>query len=124
MPCLLLGKPSSIERPSKEQERALQAITNTLQAVYSSVDQSTRAAPKKRTVVKRSNGQLMTEEKVLHQLEQQREKQASKRVATSRRQPKPNKKQKANENGMHLFFVSSDRPIAMRTRTSNRQMPH
>jgi hypothetical protein len=58
-----------LDESSPEQRRAFHAITNTLQAVYSSSANSTPVVPKERKVMKRSNGQLVTEQNVLQQLE-------------------------------------------------------
>lgn len=117
---LPLDDHQSIDQSSPEQRRALQAITNTLQAVYSSSAHYPQVASKKRKFVKRSNGQLMTEQNVVQQLEEQRQRKATKEVPKKAprkaskkadRSAKSNKRRKNDENGTYSISSALTRKI-------------
>ncbi|CAF1140248.1 unnamed protein product [Rotaria magnacalcarata] len=63
---------------TKQSQQSLKAITHTLQAVFAPSLQQTALKPTKRTMLKRSSGQIMTEEDVIKQLEEKRKQKISK----------------------------------------------
>lgn len=58
---------------------SIQAITNAIEAVFGTASNKIPKKPTKRTVVKRSDGQIITEKAVIEQLEERKQKQNSKR---------------------------------------------
>lgn len=76
---------------------SIQAITNVIQTVFGTPSNKTEKKPTKRTVVKRSDGQIITEKNVIEQLEERKNKQKPKRSRSNSRtttttRPKKTKK--------------------------------
>ncbi|CAF3192699.1 unnamed protein product, partial [Rotaria sp. Silwood2] len=63
---------------------SLKAITDTLQAVFAPTPDQLQTKPTKRTLVRQSSGQVMTQQKVIEQLAKQRQKNSKKSCTTSR----------------------------------------
>ncbi|CAF4101540.1 unnamed protein product [Rotaria magnacalcarata] len=77
-PTSILSRKNSKNAQTKQSQQSLKAITHTLQAVFAPSLQQTALKPTKRTRLKRSSGQIMTEEDVIKQLEEKRKQKISK----------------------------------------------
>ncbi|CAF3805914.1 unnamed protein product [Rotaria magnacalcarata] len=77
-PTSILSRKNSKNAQTKQSQQSLKAITHTLQAVFAPSLQQTALKPTKRTMLKRSSGQIMTEEDVIKQLEEKRKQKISK----------------------------------------------
>ncbi|CAF5020642.1 unnamed protein product, partial [Rotaria sp. Silwood1] len=87
---------TTVNQSSANSQQSLKAITDTLRMVFDSSKQSPGKA-KKRTVLKRPSGQIMTEADVINQIQEAKSKKTYKRSRSSSEQPsaaKHGKKQK------------------------------
>ncbi|CAF4113637.1 unnamed protein product, partial [Rotaria sordida] len=87
---------SSTSNPQK----SLQAITDAIQTVFSTPPDKTPKQRSKRTVLNRSNGQIITEKIVIEQLEERKNKQRSKQSRSNNRTTNEKKRKKQGKNGM------------------------
>ncbi|CAF4164659.1 unnamed protein product, partial [Rotaria sordida] len=85
---------SSTSNPQK----LLQAITDAIQTVFSTPSNETPKQRSKRTVLNRSNGQIITEKIVIEQLEGRKNKQKSKQSGSNSRMT--NEKNEKNKEKM------------------------
>lgn len=74
------------QQPLDRSERSLQAINKTLQSMFASTSSDSPQTTTKRTLLKKATGQVMTEQTVIRQLEEQRDRINAKksRPSTSR----------------------------------------
>ncbi|CAF1530307.1 unnamed protein product, partial [Rotaria sordida] len=90
---------TTINQSSANSQQSLKAITDTLRMVFDSSSKQSPGKAKKRTVLKRSSGQIMTEADVINQIEEAKNKKTHKRSRSGSEQPnaaKHGKKQKTD----------------------------
>jgi hypothetical protein len=75
-------------------------MANAIQAVFGAPLKETSKKPAKRTVLDRSNGQIITERHVIEQLEERKNKQNSKRSRSTNQKLNGAKRRKTEKNGM------------------------
>ncbi|CAF3877399.1 unnamed protein product [Rotaria sp. Silwood2] len=81
-------------------QNSIQAITNAIQTVFGTQSNKTSKQPSKRTVINRSNGQIITEKIVIEQLEERKNKRNTKRSSSNNRTTSAPKRQKKANNSM------------------------
>lgn len=75
--------------PSVQRMNSIEAITSTLESVFSRSSEQQSNQRAKRTVLQRSSGQIMTEQDVINQIEQQQAKKTKKTtIQNVRKKPK------------------------------------
>ncbi len=87
------------DTPTTNTQDSLKAITDTLQAIFGASSQQQPINPAKRTLLKRSGGQIMTEKDVIDQLQEQRKKR-TKQSHPIGQKSNDTKRRKAQTNGM------------------------
>jgi hypothetical protein len=89
-----------LNSPPAESQKALAAIANAIQAVFGGKSKEISEKPAKRTVLNRTNGQIITEKHVIEQLEERKNKQSSKRSRSISQNSNGTKRRKKEKNGM------------------------
>ncbi|CAF4461599.1 unnamed protein product [Rotaria sp. Silwood2] len=88
-------------------QTSLQAITDAIQNVFSTPSNKTSKQRSKRTVLNRSNGQIITEKIVIEQLEERKNKQKFKRSGSNSRITNEKKRKRQQKNGHQGHFIVS-----------------
>jgi hypothetical protein len=78
----------------------MKAITDTLQSVFGVSSKQTPIKSAKRTMLKQSQGQIMTEKDVIVQLEERKNQQNTKKSRPTSRKSNMTKRRKTEPNGM------------------------
>lgn len=86
-------------QPDVTPQNSLKAINNTLKTVFAPSSTPSSHKPTKRTVLKRSAGQIMTEKDVIKQMEENMQKKNSKKSKKNTRKSNVTKRPKSNANG-------------------------
>ncbi|CAF4497554.1 unnamed protein product [Rotaria sp. Silwood2] len=98
----LIGFDTSDEEnksPDKQRD-SLTAIQNTLQTIFSSSSQAAPGTSTKRTMLKQTNGKIMTENDVIEQLEEIRRKKKEKQSRSTNRETGARQRRTMQKNGM------------------------
>ncbi|CAF4534711.1 unnamed protein product [Rotaria sp. Silwood2] len=85
-------------------QTSLQAITDAIQNVFSTPSNKTSKQRSKRTVLNRSNGQIITEKIVIEQLEERKNKQKFKRSGSNSRITNEKKRKRQQKNDSSITF--------------------
>ena len=82
-------------------------MTETLQTIFVSPPDHLQSKSTKRTLIRQSSGQVMTEEKVIEQLAKQNQKKISKQSGSNDRISSSKKRRKINSNGIGIYILIS-----------------
>jgi len=99
MKAIFLLDDTTVNQSSAKSQQAIKAITDTLQTVFGSSSKQSPKQAKRRTVLKQSSGQIMTEDDVLQQMKEIDEKKKTKRSRSGSQRSNTPKRRKNQKNG-------------------------
>ena len=85
----------------------MKAITETLQTIFVPRPDHLQNKSTKRTLIRQSSGQVMTEEKVIEQLAKQNQKKNSKQSGSKDGTTMSKKRRKTNSDGIEIYILIS-----------------
>ena len=91
-----------------QSQKSLDAINDTLKTIFASPSEPSSKKPTKRKVLKRPNGQIMTEQDVIQQLEEQKENNQKRSQSSSNKSIQSKQQQTLKQTGMKKLFLMAD----------------
>lgn len=89
---------------SVKSRESLDAITNTIREIFASPPESSLKKPTKRNVLKRPNGQIMTEQDVIQQIEEKNNRNPKRSQSTKNKSIQSKQQQKLTKSGKKNVF--------------------